>query len=226
MPRSGPLQNRVLPTGQIVATPHRGQFMGNRGGRIHDPKSKTLLSNRAAASSKNSKLWASRRWICCKTEFKNRQRQVMGSGYTELFFLDEVTALAAGHRPCFECRREAAQNFRDALTESEIIPTGGNGLGADDIDRQLHRERWISRKGPKERITDWRDLPDGTMLEADGNLVAVYENTLLLWSLEGYRPAEGKLKGHEPMTLITPRSVLQVFRAGYRPAWHHSLETF
>ncbi len=92
-----PLQNRVLPDGQIVAHSARGAFMGNRGGRFHDPETRTLTTRR----------WASRQWIICVLDFKHRHREVMGHGYTELFFLDEVTALAAGHRPCFECRRQA-----------------------------------------------------------------------------------------------------------------------
>jgi len=85
-----PLQNRVTPDMQIVRDNWRGDYMGNRGGRIHDPESKTLLKRK----------WASKRWIICVTKFKERQRKIMGNSYTELFFLDEVSALAAGHRPC------------------------------------------------------------------------------------------------------------------------------
>ena len=97
-----PLQNRVSPFGELFATPARGLLMGNRGGRIHDDK-RQLASRR----------WASRQWICCVLDFKNRQRKVFGAGYSELFFLDEVTALAAGHRPCFECRRRDAIAFAE-----------------------------------------------------------------------------------------------------------------
>jgi len=95
-----PLQNRVTPFGELIVTPARGTLMGNRGGRMHADH-KTLGSRR----------WASRQWICCVLAFKGRHRQVWGEGSTELFFLDEVTALAAGHRPCFECRREDAERF-------------------------------------------------------------------------------------------------------------------
>ena len=99
-----PLQNRVDPFGELFATPARGTlFMGNRGGRIHTDE-RTLTTRR----------WASRQWICCVLDFKGRQRDVWGRYYTELFFLDEVTALAAGHRPCFECRRKDAEDFADA----------------------------------------------------------------------------------------------------------------
>src|SRR5262245_34021210 len=95
-----PLQNRVDPSGELFADSSRGQLLGNRGGRFH-PDDRTLTSRR----------WVSRAWICCRLEFKGRRREVWGRGYTELFFLDEVTALAAGHRPCFECRRKDAELF-------------------------------------------------------------------------------------------------------------------
>src|SRR5947207_9260926 len=95
-----PLQNRVSPFGELFASPARGTLMGNRGGRLHDQKRK-LTARR----------WVSRAWICCKLDFNNRHRKVWGDGYTELFFLDEVTGFAAGHRPCFECRRKDAERF-------------------------------------------------------------------------------------------------------------------
>jgi len=95
-----PLQNRVSPFGELVASHARGTLMGNRGGRLHNDKRR--LARRR---------WTSRQWICCKLDFNNRHRKVWGRGYTELFFLDEVTAFAAGHRPCFECRRKEAERF-------------------------------------------------------------------------------------------------------------------
>jgi hypothetical protein len=98
-----PLPNRVWPDGKLMAHPARGLLMGNRGGQIHDPQTRTIRRQQA-----------SRRWICCVPSFKGRRREVMRAGYTELFFLDEVTALAAGHRPCFECRRAEAQAYATA----------------------------------------------------------------------------------------------------------------
>ena len=95
-----PLQNRVSPFGELFATPARGTLMGNRGGRLHVAQRKL-----------GARRWSSRQWICCVLDFKNRHRKVWGDSYTELFFLDEVTALAAGHRPCFECRRKDAETF-------------------------------------------------------------------------------------------------------------------
>src|SRR5579863_10770447 len=99
------LQNRVDPFGNLNAVAARGTMFGNRGGRFHTD-SKTLTARR----------WASRQWICCLLDFKGRQRDVWGRFYTELFFLDEVTAFAAGHRPCFECRRQDALRFRQAFS--------------------------------------------------------------------------------------------------------------
>ena len=119
-----PLQNRVTPLGDIIATPHRGMFTGNRG-IIHDPATRTLSKRR----------WASPAWLTCLCEFGNRRRKVMaGRSWTELFFLDEATAFAAGHRPCFFCRREDANRFRAAWQD-------GNGVAdvlAPDIDAVLH----------------------------------------------------------------------------------------
>src|SRR6266403_2748647 len=117
-----PLQNRVTPTGDIIATPHRGMFTGNRG-IIHDPATKTLRRR-----------WASQAWLTCVREFRGRRRDVMGGrSWTELFFLDEATALAAGHRPCFFCRREAAEKFRSAWTAGN----GGDRRSAPGIDEVL-----------------------------------------------------------------------------------------
>src|SRR3954462_1185126 len=102
-----PLQNRVTPLGELVADPARGTLFGNRGGKFHRDN-RTLGARR----------WASRQWICCVLDFKGRQRDVWGRYYTELFFLDEPTAFAAGHRPCFECRREEATAFASAWAKA------------------------------------------------------------------------------------------------------------
>ena len=108
-----PLQNRVTPKGDIIADPHRGLFTGNRG-IIHDPATKTLLRKR----------WSTPAWLTCVLEFRGRQRKVMAQqGWTELFFLDEATAFAAGHRPCFFCRRDDANRFRAAWEEGNGVPS-------------------------------------------------------------------------------------------------------
>lgn len=134
-----PLQNRVDPFGAIHAVAARGTFTGNRG-VIHDPATKTLLSRR----------WTTRAWIICECDFRGRRREVMGrnapsggAGWTELFFLDEVTALAAGHRPCFYCRRERAVEFARCFAAGQ----GRETITAPEMDAVLHRERWASRRG-------------------------------------------------------------------------------
>src|SRR4249919_3303351 len=128
-----PLQNRVTPEGDIIATPHRGLMMGNRGGAFHLPD-RTIGHRR----------WASRQWIACVLEFKGRHRAVMmqPNRYTELFFLDEATALAAGHRPCFECRRRDAETFAGFWQEAFKRPKRPR---ADEMDLVLHAERLNGR---------------------------------------------------------------------------------
>ena len=121
--RPSPLQNRAAPDGSLHAVAARGTLMGNRGGRLHREDG-TLGAAR----------WRSRAWICCRLAFRDRHRAVMGAGYTEIFFLDEATALAAGHRPCFECRRADARAFA-ALGPGGAVPR------APAMDRTLHAER-------------------------------------------------------------------------------------
>ena len=200
-----PLQNRVTPLGDIIATPHRGMFTGNRG-IIHDPRTKTL-----------TRRWASRAWLTCVCEFRGRRRQVMGGrSSTELFFLDEATALAAGHRPCFFCRRDDANRFRAAWEE-------GNGVRrvlARDIDAVLHRERL---SGAKKRMhalpMSLQELPDGAMLQQGAESYLVLQSRALKWSPAGYRNAPNAIKD---AMLLTPPSTLRALSAGYRPVLHKS----
>ena len=199
-----PLQNRVTPDMKIVNENWRGDFMGNRGGRIHDPETKTLLKRK----------WASKRWIICVTQFKQRQRKIMGHSYTELFFLDEVSALAAGHRPCFECRRKDADMFATAWKD---VHGKIEGSIADSVDTQLHKERTndytrISR-------TQIINLPDGAMFKIGDICLAKKEERFLKWSGTGYQQTElpdGKIN------LLTPPSILEVLKNGYTPHWHGS----
>jgi len=200
-----PLQNRVTPLGDIIATPHRGMFTGNRG-IIHDPRTKTL-----------TRRWASRAWLTCVCEFRGRRREVMGGrSWTELFFLDEATALAAGHRPCFFCRRDDANRFRAAWEE-------GNGVRrvlARDIDAVLHRERL---SGAKKRMhalpMSLQELPDGAMLQEGAESYLVLQSRALKWSPAGYRNAPNAIKD---AMLLTPPSTLRALSAGYRPVLHKS----
>jgi len=208
-----PLQNRVTPEGEIVATPHRGLMMGNRGGAFHRPD-RTLGPAR----------WASRQWICCVLAFKGRRRQLMQPHrYTELFFLDEATALAAGHRPCFECRRADAMRFAELWAACHGMATRPS---APDMDRALHGERLSSDKRKASFASALATLPDGTFVRLGGepDCYLVAGKALLPWSLEGYgaarqRPANGEVQ------VLTPRSIVAVLSAGYRPMLHPSAET-
>src|SRR5215813_4758742 len=143
-----PLQNRVTPTGDIIATPHRGIFTGNRG-IIHDPTTKTLLRKR----------WSTPAWLICVCEFRGVQRKVMATrSWTELFFLDEATALAAGHRPCFYCRRQAAEAFRAAWAAGNSV----SSPRASEMDEVLHRERLDGRAKRRHPLTvPAETLPQG-----------------------------------------------------------------
>ena len=201
-----PLQNRVTPTGDIVADSHRGMFTGNRG-IIHDPATKTLLTKR----------WATPAWITCLCEFRGKRRKVMGTrSWTELFFLDEATAFAAGHRPCFFCRRDDANRFRAAWEQ-------GNGVVdvlAREMDAVLHQERLDRGKKRLHPLPmPVEALPDGAMVRAADESYLIVRGRALQWSMAGYRSAENTPDG---VQLLTPPSTLRAFGAGYRPVLHPS----
>jgi hypothetical protein len=202
-----PLQNRVTPTGEIIATAHRGLFVGNRG-IIHDPATKTLLRKR----------WSCPAWLICVLAFRGRRREVMaGRSWTELFFLDEATAFAAGHRPCFFCRREDASCFRAAWEQ-------GNGvkeLHAPEMDAVLHRERLASGKALHPLPMKIENLPDGAMVQDKDDSFLIAGGGALKWSPAGYTRADRDLKAAK---LLTPPSTVRAFMAGYRPLLHPSSE--
>jgi hypothetical protein len=201
-----PLRNRVTPFGDIVAIAQRGLYTGNRG-IIHDPATKTLLNRR----------WTTKAWLVCRLDYKDVRRDVMGGrSWTELFFLDEATALAAGHRPCFFCRRPRALAFRAAWTEGN----GGDQPKAPEMDAILHEER--RRPGVHAVKAPIEDLPDGAMLAAGERAFVVASGRPFLWSADGYRAVATRL---EEAGLLTPPSTLAALRAGYRPALHPSIGT-
>jgi hypothetical protein len=201
-----PLQNRVDPFGELLGTPARGLFMGNRGGRFHTD-AQTLTARR----------WASRQWICCVTEFRGRHRDVWGRFYTELFFLDEPTALAAGHRPCFECRRKDAEAFTEYWRQAQSLTVRPR---AADMDEVLHRER-LNGKAKRRHRRSVDDLPDGAFISLDGAAFAVHGDALLRWTAAGYEEREPR-SGGIMVDVLTPPAILDVLRAGYRPHWHPS----
>jgi hypothetical protein len=201
-----PLQNRVDPFGELFADPALGLFMGNRGGRIHTGD-RRLTQRR----------WSSRQWICCVLAFKGRHRSVWGESYTELFFLDEVTAFAAGHRPCFECRRRDAIAFAGCWQRSFKLPERPR---AADMDIKLHEER-LDEAGKRRHAMPFSRLPDGAFVVIDKRAFAVRGDSLLYWAPDGYatrkrRPREGVAD------VLTPASMVAVLAQGYSPRWHDS----
>lgn len=202
-----PLQNRVTPFGTIVAIPQRGMLTGNRG-IIHDPASKTLLNRR----------WTSKAWIACSCEYRGRRREVMATrSWTELFFLDEATALAAGHRPCFLCRRQSAEAFQQAWGRAT-----GHAPSAREMDSALHRERLADgqkRVHPLPCPPD--ELPDGTMVVIEADRPYTIAGGLgFAWGMDGYGEP---IDPQHAQGLLTPPSTVAALRAGYRPELHPTL---
>jgi hypothetical protein len=202
-----PLQNRVTPEGEIVATPHRGLMFGNRGGAFHLPGQR--LGNRR---------WASKQWIACLLQFKGRRRagMMMPHRYTELFFLDEATALAAGHRPCFECRRAQAQQFAALLGAVR-----GSSLRAGEIDAILHAERIGVGGGKATFHARVGALPAGAFVRSEGGARLVVPGALLVWSARGYTQRE-PLVAERCVAVLTPPAIVAVLAAGYQPMLHPS----
>jgi hypothetical protein len=185
-----PLQNRVTPLGELVAVPERGLVYGNRG-CLHDREGRIR------------RRYAVRRWIACRLEFNDRRRKALlqPGRYTELFFLDDATAFAAGHRPCAECRRADYDRFRELV----------GARNADAMDKQLHAERI---DGPRFRAP-LDELPDGTFVLADGEPWLVLGSELLRWTPGGYTLRRRTPSGEA--LLITPPTTLEVLRAGWEP---------
>jgi hypothetical protein len=209
-----PLQNRVTPFGEITAVPDRGTFMGNRG-RIHNEQRELKKRH-----------WDRKAWIICLLQFKGRHRQVMApSTYTELFFLDEATALAAGHRPCAECRRVDAARFKNLWLDANSTLLEGKPGTMSNMDAILHAER-IDQHGAQRH---WKarvcELPNGVMVLADDAREAflLQQGDLYRWSPGGYVDRRAT-PPEQAVTVLTPPSVTRVLAAGYSPVLHRSVD--
>jgi hypothetical protein len=199
-----PLQNRVDPFGSLFITSARGTMMGNRGGVLHNSQREIVRT------------WKSRRWITCVLEFRGRHRIVMSERrYTELFFLDEAVAFAAGHRPCAECRRERFNAFKEAWRRAK----GLDHLPfADEMDAELHPARIGGRnKVTHEAAMD--SLPDGCFVQIDGRAYLVRGDSLLLWTPDGYTRRHSKPVA-ATATVLTPEPIVKCMRHGYKPEIH------
>lgn len=208
--RPSPLQNRVTPFGDIVAAPERGMFVGNRGIIHHDYR----IRKRCGTDG----------WVICVIDFRGRRRELMSPAtWTELFFLDEATAFAAGHRPCFYCQRPRAQTFAAAWGLGAGLPAAAS---AKEMDTALKVERRHVRRLPDEARRRRVELPDvsqddlatGTMVEAGGEAFLFAEGRFLRWGFAGYTPSTPTGR----MQLLTPPSVNAAFGSGFAPVLHPS----
>lgn len=206
-----PRQNRVNPFGELIVTPARGMFMGNRG-VLHDNKGQLT-----------SKRWSHNHWIICLTEFrdsKENPRPLMAPGcYTELFFLDEATALAAGHRPCAECRREDFNRYKRAWIDGNLIEGLDGFVGVGTIDQVLHRER-VARDQVKVTFEACLgSLPDGVFVEqSDSSRIArlIWKERLWAWASSGY-DSPITYDTNAIVDVLTPTSTVNAIAAGYLP---------
>ena len=198
-----PLQNRVDPWGRLQAVDAKGTLLGNRG-VLHNDRQEIVAP------------WRTKAWLTCRLAWKGRKRTVMSPGrYTELFFLDEATAFAAGHRPCFYCRRDDANRFRAAWEK-------GNGVAdvlAPEIDAVLHRERFASGRKLHPLPMRLEKLPDGAMVQAGGESLLIVGGKPLRWSFAGYHRVEAPI---EKAMLITPPSTVRALASGFQPVLHSS----
>lgn len=195
-----PLQNRVDPHSQLHAVSARGTFMGNRG-RLHNAEQQ-IVSH-----------WKTRPWITCALSFKDykRDKLMMPNSYTELFFLDEPTAYAAGHRPCAECRRPAYKLFKEAWARA--FPQQQD-LSAKAIDNLLHAARLSDDGSQRIWIEKLADLPDGVMIEYAGECVLLRQGRQWRWSFAGYTALPSAIPGDQEVTVLTPEPIVRLFAAG------------
>ena len=202
-----PLQNRVTPLGEIIADPGRGRFTGNRG----------CLCDQAGQLAQRR--WRLKAWIICQLSYKGWWRPVMQPGvWTELFFLDEATALAAGHRPCALCRRAAYKAYRAAWTKAQGLSEPPKAVA---MDARLHEERICRDRSKVTFAAEASQLPDGTMVsleETPRTARLILKGRLLTWSPAGYVGVDALPRGQ--VTVLTPRSSVAVLKAGYRPFVH------
>lgn len=205
-----PLQNRVDPWGQLNAVSTKLALLGNRG-ILHNDKKQIVTQ------------WKSKAWLTCQIEFKGRESPVFEpNSYSQLFFVDEASAFAAGHRPCAECRLERFKEFKAAWIEANRELIQGENPTIADIDKVIHAERVTEEKRKRTFVAQFGSLPAGTMIEVDGTPLLVWRGKLLPWSFEGYGKSQAPLPSSTSVQVLTPASVVRVFAAGFTPQVHLS----
>lgn len=206
-----PLQNRITPFGRLEAAAARGAWMGNRG-ILHNARREIVAQ------------WRSKAWITCRLDWPGVHRAVFSPHtWSELFFLDEATAFAAGHRPCAYCRRARYNTFKQAWCAANPRLLATPHPRATAIDARLHLER-VTRRG--EKVT-WRTrfgaLPDGAFIELDGAAWLVWQGRVWPWSHAGYGRARPPLAAGAAVSVLTPASIVALFRTGFTPQVHPSV---
>ena len=210
-----PLQDRVTPRNEIVHYPEHGMFMGNRG-CLHDDQ-KQLAKPYCGV----------KRWITCVLEFKGQKLPLMEPGlYTPLFFLDEATALAAGHHPCALCRRPRFTEFKAKWLAGNPDRHLDMRCSIDLVDAELHKERWLKEDGQRTSTATLSDLPDGVIVSVPGedNSYLWWNKALYLWSPQGYHATERNLRD-QTVTVHTPLSTVNALRAGFVPMIHPGIRS-
>ena len=205
------LQNRVNPWGELVAVPAKGTLMGNRG-QLHD-QTKVVVRHSARLP-----------WVTCALSFNGSRRRVFGdNSYSELFFLDEATALAAGHRPCATCRRGQYVKFKQAWLRANSTLVSRVNPPMTEIDAILHAER-LSPSGEKRTFSAKPStLPSGAIVEIEGAALLLWQEHFLRWSFDGYASISKPIASVARVNVLTPRSVVRALAAGYTPMVHASV---
>ena len=207
-----PLQNRVDPWGQLNAVSTKLALLGNRG-ILHNDKKQIVTQ------------WKSKAWLTCQIEFKGRESPVFEpNSYSQLFFVDEASAFAAGHRPCAECRLERFKGFKAAWIEANRELIQGENPTIADIDKVIHAERVTEEKRKRTFVAQLGSLPAGAMIDVDGTPLLVWRGKLLPWSFDGYGKSQTLLPSSTSVQVLTPASVVRVFASGFTPQVHFSAD--
>lgn len=205
-----PLQNRVDPWGHLQAVEARGTLFGNRG-ILHNARQEIVTAS------------ARKGWVTCRLTFEGRKREVFSAGsYSELFFLDEATAFAAGHRPCAECRRERYNEFKSAWVKANAGLVQSANPPIAEIDKVMHTERALRGGGKVSFEAPFADLPAGTFIELGTEAFLIWHGRLLRWSFAGYSESQLPPAPATRARVLTPASVVRVFRSGFIPGVHVS----
>lgn len=204
------LQNRVDPKGNLHAVPDRGTLMGNRG-ILHNDKKQIVRP------------WAQKSWITCSLTFQNEKRKLFSQGsYSELFFLDEATSFAAGHRPCWQCQRDRYIPFKNGWMKANLSTPTPAAYSIKKIDDVLHTERVINNGEKQTFDALLADIPDGTIVEHGDQKYLRWKDRCHPWSFQGYGKAVD-LPLTTNVKVLTPKSIVRLFASGFVPNVHFSV---